>query len=98
MDEGRPETACIMTVTLLDAIASCKSLQDVPLALGKIYDPPAARGALESLGEPWALLIVRDALLAGTTRSSDLHTGTTQWGGSARPGVLDGIGRLVSRR
>lgn len=43
--------------------------------LGKTYDSQvcSAARALEFVGERWTLLIVRDALFAGSTRFSDFH-------------------------
>jgi DNA-binding HxlR family transcriptional regulator len=67
--------------------------------LGKTYDSQvcSAARALEFVGERWTLLIVRDAMFAGSTRFSDFHKGlgiatnvlTSRLDGLVQAGIME---------
>lgn len=64
-----------MQVTLTSLISSCKWVLYTRGVLGKTYDSEvcSAARALELVGERWSLLIVRNALFAGSTRYNDFR-------------------------
>src|SRR3954470_9309946 len=64
-----------MQATVADALASCKSPRYHLGVLGNTYDSQVCSIArsLEIVGERWSLLILRNALFAGSTRYGDFQ-------------------------
>jgi DNA-binding HxlR family transcriptional regulator len=65
----------LMSCTLDEELASHKCLGTIDDMLGRTYDAQVCSiaRALEVVGERWSLLIVRDALFAGSTRYGDFR-------------------------
>ena len=64
-----------MSCRLEEILASHKSLDTIGTMLGRTYDAQVCSiaRALEVVGERWSVLIVRDALFAGSTRYGDFQ-------------------------
>ena len=64
-----------MSCRLVDVLASRKWLGTIGHMLGRTYDAQVCSiaRALEVVGERWSILIVRDALFAGSTRYGDFQ-------------------------
>ena len=65
----------LMSCRLDDVLASRKLLGQIGDMLGRTYDAQVCSiaRALEVVGERWSILIVRDALFAGSTRYGDCN-------------------------
>src|SRR3954463_9395138 len=66
---------CMTQVTLDTTLSSCKRVAYDGPVLGKTYDNQVCSiaRALEVVGERWSILIVRNALFAGSTRFTDFQ-------------------------
>src|SRR3954453_19817286 len=66
---------CMTQVTLDTTLSSCKRVAYDGPVLGKTYDNQVCSiaRALEVVGERWSVLIVRNALFAGSTRFTDFQ-------------------------